>query len=818
MRPLLPCLIALLLAGCLSNGSPNDDDAVDDDDAIVDDDDSTLDDDDTGPDDDDTGPDDDDTGPDDDDTQPDDDDTVTDDDDTQPDDDDTVTDDDDSGPDDDDTAPDDDDTVIDDDDTAPIDADGDGYPADQDCDDGDPALNWDDNDGDASSTCDGDCDDADPSLGPSQVEICDGLDDDCDGVLPPGEADDDGDGEMVCQGDCDDADPARFTGASEACDGVDNDCDGSPLPDEVDDDGDGFLICDGDCDDADATIHPGAPDTCASDDDDCDGNLDPLDLDDDGDGASECGGDCDDGDALVGPGLPELCDGIDNDCDGNLPNAEADADGDGFRVCGDDCDDSDPAIYPGNGWDSPADTLDVDCGGGSDTSLAWAHAHIVGGAGDGAGTSVAFAGDVDGDGLDDLIVGAPFSDASANNAGVAWLFLGSTLAAGGTFSPLDADLELRGVFAGDRAGAAVASAGDVDGDGLHDLLIGAPWGNVSGQDVGMAYVVLGATVATAASPLSLGLADVVLEGDDDGDRAGSSVASAGDVDGDGLDDVLVGAWAVNNGQGEAYLTYGATLASGGPIQLKNTDVVFEGDNDNEAGWAVAGAGDVDGDGLDDLLIGGPAQNSGWGSPGQAWIVLAADLSSGQDELELADAWATVQCPNGWTDCGRAVASAGDVTGDGLADVLISSLGAWATAGTVYLFTSQTLVGGGTYPVGSAWMTLEGVANGDLAGDSLGSGDVDGDGIDDLFVGVPMHDGAAADVGAAGLLYGVGLAGGVQSLAGAFDEVFRDDLGGDESGRSLAADGDVNGDGQDDLIVGAPGFDGGAGRAVLLLSP
>ncbi len=115
--------------------------------------------------------------------------------------------------------------------------------------------------------------------------------------------------------DCNDLNGAIYPGAIEICDGVDNDCDG--LVDESPDlDGDGFTLCDGDCDDADATIYPGAPELCDGVDNDCDGEVPDSEVDDDGDGFSECQGDCDDTDSSIYPGAPEICDGIDNDCDG----------------------------------------------------------------------------------------------------------------------------------------------------------------------------------------------------------------------------------------------------------------------------------------------------------------------------------------------------------------------------------------------------------------------------------------------------------------------------------------------------------------------
>ena len=212
-----------------------------------------------------------------------------------------------------------------------------------------------------------DCDDSNASIHPYADEVCDTVDNDCDGLVDEGcdtSKDLDGDGFTVDQGDCDDSDPGINPLVKESCDGVDNDCDGKV--DEgcaADADNDGYAAGP-DCDDSNPMVHPGASELCDGADNDCDGRVDEgcaADADNDG---YETGVDCDDSDASVHPFASEKCDGVDNDCDGRVDEGCAvDLDGDGFdsKV---DCDDSNPQINPLA--KELCDGIDNDCDGITD--------------------------------------------------------------------------------------------------------------------------------------------------------------------------------------------------------------------------------------------------------------------------------------------------------------------------------------------------------------------------------------------------------------------------------------------------------------------
>lgn len=220
-------------------------------------------------------------------------------------------------------------------------------------------------------TNDADCDDTNAAINPGAIELCDDLDNDCEGGVDEG-YDADADGVRTCAGDCDDADAGRHAGAAEAVDGIDNDCDWNvdEASDVYDDDHDGWTEDAGDCNDANAFVFPGAPEVADGQDDNCDGAVDEhtAAVDDDGDGYTEAsgetnGGDCDDADPDVFPGSAERANGVDDNCDGNVDRGteNADDDGDSWSERDGDCDDANRYAFPSA--PEVLDSVDNNCDG-----------------------------------------------------------------------------------------------------------------------------------------------------------------------------------------------------------------------------------------------------------------------------------------------------------------------------------------------------------------------------------------------------------------------------------------------------------------------
>jgi hypothetical protein len=538
-------------------------------------------------------------------------------------------------------------------------------------------------------------------------------------------------GEAVVLGDCNDGDVGINPGATEVCDWLNTDEDCDLLVDDADPDvevgiGSSQYFVDADADGFGDATDPGTW-YC----DDPSGTTAYTSNNDD----------CDDANNAAYPDAPEYClDGIDSDCDGDsigCPLSASDAtfegavpgDESGFRVAGAgdvngdgnadlliaapsrddsagcahvvlgpvsgtvDLAKSDAAFVGTDSYDmvayfvSGAGDLDADGnadvlfpaqGAGDGGTVYVVHGPLSGtldasdadaaltgeAAYDYAGTAVAAAGDVDGDGNGDVLVGATgYDSAAAYDGGAAYLVLGPF---SGTMELASAEAMFTAEHAEDLAGASLSGPGDVDGDGNPDLLIGAWAEDAAGAFAGAVYLISG----PVSGAFDLSSADAKLTGEAAGDQASFDMDGAGDMDADGHDDFLVSAPSNDeggSGAGAAYLLLGPVTAS---------KLVGE-ETDDVCIW-VAGAGDVNGDGSPDVLVGAPGQDTGAYFSGAAYVVLGP--VTGTVDLSLAQAQL-----NGEQYLGRAgaVAGVGDENGDGFADILVGA-SSEGDAGAAYL--------------------------------------------------------------------------------------------------------------------------------------
>lgn len=351
----------------------------------------------------------------------------------------------------------------------------------------------------------------------------------------------------------------------------------------------------------------------------------------------------------------------------------------------------------------------------------------------------------------------------------------------------------RGNQSGEQFGFCAAGNIDVNGDGYKDVLISAPtYNGGEGQpNIGRVLLFLGSSNGLATT------ASWTMTGEQAGAKFGWSVASAGDINKDGNDDVVISApFATNVINGTTYTGAGKVyIFLGNSVGLETTASWSVGASQSNAefGWSVSGAGDVDNNSYDDIIIGAPKYDNGQTDEGRVFVYYCSSFG-----VSTSAGW-VAESDQASAVFGYSVASAGDVNYDGYDDIIIGAPGydnGQTDEGRAYVYYGSS-IGLGSSP----W-----TAESDQAGASFGTsvacaGMVNGDNYTDLVVGAPMYDNGQTNEGRAYLYLGSSL--GVGNSANWTAE---SDQAGAQFGVCVAGAGDIDHDGYDDIVSGAPYFD------------
>ncbi len=697
-----------------------------------------------------------------------------------------------------------------------------------------------DDDGDGFSEHRGDCDDTDPLVFPRAIERCNGIDDDCDTKIddddidvygqPSWWADADGDGYgnefqeiYAC------VNPGGFADNPLDCD----DTEATLNPDTVwyiDTDFDGYgsdaltrtacvqpggyTSAPDDCDDTDSSVNPSADEICDELDNDCDGLVDDDDdtiideengvifyEDADGDGygvesettAFGCEvppanfadntDDCDDSDASINPGATETWyDGVDSDC---LEDSDYDADGDGYDSVdhsGDDCDDAESLANPGMA-EVCNDGIDNDCSGDApECTLSLDYSSRGGyrssdGAESGSGTAIDIAGDLDGDGLSDVVVGE-------SGTSTTYVLLGAVT--GNQTLSSTADATVTDSSGGD-AGGAVSTIPDLDGDGYDELLVGCDDCDplTAGDTYGAAWLMHGPVTSGAAVDVSG--ADAIWRGSSASGDFGSAFDSSADFDGDGVYDVLLG----EPGSSTAYLVLGTVTASGEAATAATA--TFSGDGSDWVG-AVLGHADFNGDGTMDYAFGAPNANSSFlGAAGALYVAYgpqtgSVDIATAYDAMGTSGTGAV-------GEYGSSLDAGGDLDGDGLVDLAVGAPSHSSGSGAAFVHFG-TISGALDADAADVTISVGSYGFGGLGTSVRIGGDLNRDGFVDLIVS--SNSASSGSVEAAVFLGPISAGSWTTDDADTTFSSF-----GVIGEGSVMQVGDTNHDGTHDVVLGAP---------------
>jgi len=401
------------------------------------------------------------------------------------------------------------------------------------------------------------------------------------------------------------------------------------------------------------------------------------------------------------------------------------------------------------------------------------------------GYAVAISGDVNGDGYADIITGAPYADDSSTDNGKVYIYFG------GPPSLMDTnrDITIIGSEDNDNLGFSVSPAGDINGDGFYDIIIGAPLKYQSGIPyAGAAYIFYGGPSISnkpGYPDISIDDADIILKGENRHDRFGWAVSWAGDFNGDGYDDVIIGApYAddVGNTRGRAYIYYG------GESMDTTVDVTITGGaNLDQLGYSLARAGDIDRDGYGDVTVGAPWAAGSGINRGKTYIIYGGGSVFQDINLEITTA--RITAINGAADYaffGTSLGYTGDVNNDGYSDIVAG--GKYSGFDSDFIGRSYAFFGGSymtEIEENTPEVTFIGEEQTDRFGTAVaGAGDVDGDGFYDILLGAYLADDNGTDRGKVYLYPGSKLSPGDVKQVGDADAIFTGDVDNGQAGYSL----------------------------------
>ena len=400
------------------------------------------------------------------------------------------------------------------------------------------------------------------------------------------------------------------------------------------------------------------------------------------------------------------------------------------------------------------------------------------------GHSVGTAGDVNNDGYDDIIVALYTYDNGQTDEGAAFVYHGSSTGLSTTPNWTAESDQIEARF-----GSSVGSAGDVNGDGYDDVIVGAIWYTNGQTDEGGAFVYHGSATGLSSTP------DWTVDSNQSYSLFGRSVGTAGDVNNDGYDDVIVGAPRYDNGEddeGQVYVYHGSSSG----LSLTPNWTVEGNQARANLGTSVGTAGDVNGDDYADVIIGAWGYNNSEFDEGAAFVYQGSSTG-----LSLNPSW-QVEGDQAGATLGISVGTAGDVNKDGYADVIVGA--------PAYDNGEQTEGKSFVYHGSSTGLssTADWSAEGELDGAALGSsvataGDINNDGYSDVIIGARQYSNGEEKEGKV-FVY-LGTATGLNSTA---DWTAESDQENARFGMSIGTAGDVNGDGYDDIVVGADHYDNG----------